>query len=41
MTKTQELMRLEQLLEVAQGKSKKSIVQRINILRLEIYTDKQ
>ena len=40
MTKTQELMRLEQLLEVAQGKSKKAIVQRINILRLEIYTDK-
>ena len=40
MTKTQELMRLEQLLEIAQGKSKKGLVERINILRLEIYTDK-
>ena len=40
MDKRQELQRLEQLLEVAQGKSKKGLVERINILRLELYTDK-
>ena len=39
MTQIQELMKLEQLLELAQGKAKKSIVERINILRLEIYTN--
>tara|TARA_R110000744_G_C19008156_1_gene522661 strand:- start:142 stop:261 length:120 start_codon:yes stop_codon:yes gene_type:complete len=37
MDKRQELRRLEQLLEIAQGKSKKALVNRINILRLEIY----
>jgi len=38
MDKLEELRRLEQLLEIAQGKSKKALVSRINILRLEIYT---
>ena len=39
MTKTQELERLEQLLAKTHGGAKKPIVDRVNVLKLEIYTD--
>ncbi len=39
MTKREEIKRLEELLEVAQGTNKREVVKRINELKLEIYTN--
>ena len=39
MTKREEIKRLEELLEVAQGTNKRDVVKRINELKLEIYTN--
>jgi len=39
MTKREEIQRLEELLEIAQGTNKRDVVRRINELKLEIYTN--
>ena len=39
MTKAQELERLEHLLTKTHGGTKKPLVDRINVLRLEVYTN--
>ena len=39
MTKREEIKRLEDLLEIAQGTNKRDVVKRINELKLEIYTN--
>lgn len=39
MTKKEQVQRLQQSLEVAQGSSKKGILERINELKLEIFNE--
>lgn len=39
MTKREQVQRLQQSLEVAQGSSKKGILERINELKLEIFNE--
>jgi len=39
MTKKQEIQRLQQLLDLAQGGNKRDVARRINELKLEIYTN--
>ena len=41
MTKKEQIQRLQKSLEVAQGSSKKGILDRINELKLEIYTENE
>ena len=41
MTKKEQIQRLQQSLEVAQGSSKKGILERINELKLEVYTENE
>ena len=40
MTKREEIQRLQQLLDVAQGSNKRDVARRINELKLEVYTNK-
>ena len=40
MTKREEIQRLQQLLDVAQGGNKRDVARRINELKLEVYTNK-
>lgn len=41
MTKKEQIQRLQQSLEVAQGSSKRGILERINELKLEVYTENE
>lgn len=41
MTKKEQIQKLQQSLEVAKASSKKGIIDRINELKLEIYTENE